>query len=154
MSLGNWIRAYCQILILIKLMEILPVTSNGPDIILRANSYEIIPVQTQSISTDFSGASLDLLIQPKQSWSWSLKSEASTGKSQFSVKLTATKGCSFFFQFCEGAGSRASNPRYFLSEPACSFTAGEHLSQNTRADQYCIDQWPGGGHLCLVRVLC
>lgn len=80
-------------------MEILPVTSNGPDIILRANSYEIIPVQTQSISTDFSGASLDLLIQPKQSWSWSLKSEASTGKSQFSVKLTATKGCSFFSSF-------------------------------------------------------
>lgn len=47
-------------------MEILPVTSNGPDIILGANSYEIIPVQTQSNCTDFSGASLDLLIQPEQ----------------------------------------------------------------------------------------
>lgn len=37
-SLGNWAWAYCQILILIKLMEILPVTSNGPHMVLEANS--------------------------------------------------------------------------------------------------------------------
>jgi len=51
-------------------MEILPVTSNGPDIILGANSYEITPVQTQSGCTDFGGAGLGLLIQPEQDrWS-------------------------------------------------------------------------------------
>lgn len=49
-SLGSWIWVYCQILILIKLMEILPVTSNCPDIILGPTPMKLSQFKPRAIA--------------------------------------------------------------------------------------------------------